>query len=359
MEICSNNLKILTLTKAPIIKPKWTIALGIPLLIFLACFFITLSAKFKTDSALLSNAILIDLLVVAPLVYFFAIRKSKVSKLSVSRIFIAGLLVAGFILNSHENTFLSNIKIWVSPIIEGVVIFFIVQKFYFACKKAKATNGSQLDFLMHCRAVMFQMTGNEKAGNIISSEIAVLYYALLGRKSKTIDNQTTFTGYKESGIISVLWVFLFIFLIETTGVHILLSEWNRTFAWIITVLSFYTCIQLFAHIRALKARPILINTNSLEIHNGLAGDAFIQFDNIEKFELSKKMPVGRNSFKIALIKGFENHNVVLYLKNPIEATKIFGIKKSTNTVLFHVDKAKDFENALTSKLNKGEDFNHN
>lgn len=347
------------MTKAPIIKPNWTIALGIPLLIFLACFIITLTAKFKANSAVLSNAILLDLLVVAPLVYFLAIRKSKISKLTVSRIFIVGLLVAGFILNAHENIILLNIKMWVSPIVEAVVIFFIVQKFYVANKRAKATNGNQLDFLMHCRAVMFQITGNEKAGNIISSEISVLYYALLGRRSKTIDNKTKFSGYKESGILSVLWVFLFIFLIETTGVHFLLSEWNRTFAWVITALSFYTCIQLFAHIKAIKSRPILINSNSLEIHNGLAGDAFIQLDNIEKFELSKKMPVGRNPFKIALIKGFENHNVVVYLKTPIEATKIFGIKKSTDVVLFYVDKAKDFANALILKLDTSESSNHN
>lgn len=182
MWILSNNLKIIMMTKAPIIKPNWTIALWIPFLIFLSCYFITLTAKFKTNNALLSNAILIDLLVIAPLVYFLAIRKSKISKLTVLRIFIAGILVAGFILNAHDNSILSTIKMWVSPVVELIVISFILQKFYIANKKAKQTNNNQPDFLMHCRAVMFQFTGNEKAGNIISSEIAVLYYALPGRK---------------------------------------------------------------------------------------------------------------------------------------------------------------------------------
>ncbi len=338
------------MTKSTTNKPNWAIALGIPALIFLSCFLITLTTKFRTNSDLLSNAILLDILVVAPFIYFLAIRKSNIPKLTVSRIFIAGILVAGFILNAHSNTLLHIIKTWVSPVIEGVVIFFIGSKFYTANKKAKESNTYKLDFLMHCRALMFQVTANEKFANIVSSEIAVMYYAFLGKKDKTIDNETRFSIYRENGVTIVLWTILSIFLIETTGTHFLLSLWSKTIAWVVTGLSFYTCLQVFAHIKAVKARPVTINKDSLEIHNGLAGDAYILFDNIEKFELSKKIPNNRNAVKIALLKGLENHNVVIYLKTPIQVTKIFGIKKSTDTVLFYVDKSTDFSNALSSRL---------
>lgn len=338
------------MTKAVTNKPNWRIALGIPILIFLACFIITQTAKFKANTALLSNAILIDLLIAAPLIYFLTIRKSNISKITVSRIFIAGLLVAGFILNAQSNMLLHVITTWISPVVEGTLILFIVSKFYCANKKAKETNNNKPDFLMHCRTVMFQVTGNEKFANIVSSEIAVLYYAFLGRKDKTIDYKTTFTSYKENGVTLILWVILSIFLIETTGVHFLLSIWSKTIAWILTGLTLYTCMQLYAHIKAVKARPIIINKDSLEIHNGLAGDAYIKFENIEKFELSKKMPENRNPIKIALLKGMENHNIVVYLKKPIVVTKIFGIKKNTDTVLFYVDKSNEFSNALASQL---------
>lgn len=269
-----------------------------------------------------------------------------------------GLLVSGFMLNDHSNIFLQIIKTWVSPIIEGAVIFFIGQKFYFANKKANQKNTTKPDFLMHCRAVMLQVIGNEKFANIISSEIAVLYYAFLGSKDKSIDNETKFSSYRENGILIVLWAILSIFLIETAGMHFLLTLWSETIAWVLTGLSFYTCIQLFAHIKAVKARPIILNIDSLEIHNGLAGDACILFDNIEKFEISKNIPQDRNSIKIALLNGLENHNVVVYLKNPIQVTKIFGIKKSTDTILFYVDKSKEFSNSLTSRLAKNSSFSY-
>ncbi len=331
-------------------KPKWIIAVGMPLLIFLGCFLVTLTTQFKANKDLFSDAILIDLLLVAPLIYFLAIRKTKIPAITVSRIFLVGLLVAGFILSAPSNNLLHLIETWVSPVVEGVVICFVGYKLYLANKKAKAANSNKPDFLMHCRAVMFQLTGHEKFANIISSEIAVLYYAVFGGRYKAIDNETKFSSYHENGITIVLWAILSIFLIETAGMHFLLTLWSNTVAWVITGLSFYTCIQLFAHIRAVKARPIFINNNSLEIHNGLAGDAFITFDNIEKFELSKKVPSGRNPVKIALLNGLENHNVVVYLKTPMQVTKIFGIKKDTDTVMFYVDKSKDFSNALSARL---------
>ena len=331
-------------------KPNWTIALAIPFLIFLSCFLITLSSKFTINSTLLSNGILADLLISAPLAYFLAIRKSNVSKLTIIRIFIVGLLFAGLILQAHSNPILQIIKTWISPFIEVIVIFIICKKFYVANKNAKVINNNKVDFLFHCRSVMDEIVGNEKVASIVSSEIAVIYYAFFSIKDKSIDYKTKFTSYKENGLPIVLGAILSIVLIETTGIHFLLSLWSKTIAWVLTGLSIYTCLQLFAHIRALKARPIIINVNSFEIHNGLAGDAFIQFDNIEKIELSNKNPVARESIKISLLKGLENHNIVVYLKKSIETTKIFGIKKQTDTVLFFVDKPKEFMKEVTTRL---------
>ena len=337
MEISINN------------KPNWKLAVGVPLFIFLACFFITLCPKFKLDQVLISNAVLIDLLVTAPLAYFLVIRKTAVSKLTVSRVFIAGLMVAGWILNTKSNT-LQTIKFWISPFIEAAVIFFIGRKFYVANKRSKQSGKYDTDFLIYCRTIMAQVTGNEKAANIISSEIAVLYFTFIARKDKKIDYRTKFTSYKENGIIPVLALLLFIFLIETAGVHFLLNAWSSKAAWIVTVLSLYTCMQLYAHMRAIKARPVKLGNDGLEIHNGFAGDVFIKYNDIEKVELSNKTPVDRAAIKIALIKGLENHNCITYLKQSTAVTKMFGIKKSADTILFFVDRPKDFISFLNAAL---------
>ena len=217
-------------------KPNWKLAIGFPLCIFLACFLITLSSAFKLSQALLSNAIVIDLLVTAPLLYFFVTRKSRVSKFTVGRVFIAGLLIAPLILHTHSNTLLHVIKMWVSPFVEGTLILIVGRKFYMANKNARRDGKNNPDFLLYCRRIMHEVTGNQKAGDIISSEIAVLYYAFFGRKYKAADYKSTFTSYKENGIILVLGTFLALFLIEAAGTHFILTfmepvdsmDFNRT-----------------------------------------------------------------------------------------------------------------------------------
>ena len=326
------------------------LAIGIPAIIFTACFLITFIKSYQSNQQLLSNAVIADLLITAPLAYLFLIRKSSVSRFTVIRVFVIGVLVAGLIVNVHSNSLLHFIKTWVSPLIEAAVIFVIIRKFYTADRVGKQTGNNNTDFLAHCRTIMYKLTGSVKAGNILSSEIAVFYYAFVAKRDKHIDYHSKFTSFRENGIILILSTILALFLVETTGVHFLLGIWNKTAAWIITGLSLYTCLQLFAHIRAIKARPVIINNDSLEIHNGLAGDAYIPFGNIEKFELSNKLPAGKNAIKISLLKTLEGHNCIIYLKEPIEVTKIFGIKKWTDTVLFFVDRPKEFSAVLQSSL---------
>jgi hypothetical protein len=338
------------MSKAIINKPGLKTAFVLTSCIFLACFLVTLTSKFATNPSILSNAILADLLITAPVAWLIMIRKTQVSKFTGLRVFVVGLLIAGWLLKGHQNTLLHFTKTWISPLIELFVIIFIVRKFHVANRKTKAAGLNSADFLLYCRSVLCRVIGNEKAGNIIASEIGVLYYSFLMRCNKVIDYKSNFTSYKENGIILVLATFLSLFLVETIGTHLLLSLWSRQIACVLTVFGLYTSLQLYAHINAIKARPISLNSDSLNIRNGLAGDAFIKYANIEKFELSKAKPAGRNAIKIALINGLENHNCIIYLKEPIEVTKVFGIKKITDTVLFFVDRPKDFAMALNTKL---------
>ena len=327
-------------------RANWKLALGLPMVVLMACFFISRSVFFIPGQAILSNAILADILITAPLLYFLAIRKTNVSRWTVARAFIICLLAAGIILNKADNGLLHFIKVWISPLIEFSLIIFIIRKFYLANLQARSAGLKSIDFLTHCRLMMKEVTGNEKAGNILSSEIAVFYYALGGRKYRNIDYLQTFSNYRENGIILVLGSFLCLFMMETIGVHFLLALWKPVVAWVFTILSLYTCLQLFAHIRAIRSRPTRIGASALELHNGLAADVTIEFDNIEKIVFTKKKPDGGEQVRLALLNGLEPHNVVIWLRKAIIVTKIFGIQKKADVIVFHIDRPKEFVQSL-------------
>lgn len=330
-------------------KSNWLLILGLPFIIFSSSIVIAVAGKLRVHNPLLSAGILADLLITAPVLYLLAIRKTDISKWTAIRVFMVGLLLASFLIAPKSNAVLQILKTWIASFIEVFVIIFIAKKII-SVKRRSGQQQLHFDFLPYCRSVCYQIAGNENIANIFASEIAVFYYTFLGFKNKSVDYRTAFSSYKENGLPTLLVAILSIFLIETTAVHFLLVLWNKTFAWVITGLSIYSCLQLLGHIRALKARPILINNNSLEIHNGLAGDAIIEFSNIERFERSNKKPADNKAIKIALFNVFEGHNMIVYLKAPIEVTKIFGIKRQTATVLFFVDKHEEFVKSLDKSL---------
>jgi hypothetical protein len=331
-------------------KPNWKLITGSCAAIFITCYGITFTPLYKQHLPTVSLAILADLLITAPLIYLLLIRNTNVSKLTVFRVFIIGMLLAGMMLNTAAIPALQIIKKWVSPVLEATLIFFVARKFYVANKETRLRQHDKPDFLTHCRSVLKKVTGNEKISNALSSEIAVFYYAFIARKEKNIDGVARFSSYKENSVILFLVTFLCLFLIETTGVHFLLMLWNKTVAWIISGLSIYACLQLFAHIRAIKARPIRIGHENLKLAMGLAADCSISFNNILRVEMTKSKSADPKAVKIALIKGLESHNFIISLKEPVEVIKMFGIKRKASTILFFADKPAEFLHALNAGL---------
>lgn len=341
-------MTITTTTK----KPNWLLAIGLPCIIYCLCFTIANTVMRGNNADNISNAILIDILVTAPLIYWLVIRKTSVKAITVIRVFVVGILIAGFILRSVNNTYLHLIKQWLSPVIELVVVVMLVRKIRVANKAAKANKTGTADFLVQCRKMFQSIVGSDVLGAVIASEISVLYYAFGWRKQVKIDNQILFSNYKKNGLQVLLSALLMVLLIEALAMHFVLAKWHVITAWVITGASLYTCLQLLAHMRAIVARPIVVTSGTILVHNGLAGDANIPLHLIDKIEFSKALPKDKKIEKMALLKGVEQHNIVVHLKAQITVSKVFGVQRKTDTVAFFVDEPKQFVERVALEMVK-------
>ena len=327
---------------ATISKQRLTIAVGAPTLIFTACAIITISAVFKKYPDQLSIGLLIDMLLVAPLSYYLIIRNTTISKHTVVRVFTLGLFIATILLRSTHIPLLVFIKTWVAPTIELALVTWMIWKFKRAYQFAKTMQQTAPDFLIHCRTLLKTVFGSEQIGNIISSEVSVFYY-LFAKAHKPTDNTNYFTSHKSNNILLLLYTFLFMFLVEAAIMHLLFQLWNHTAAWVLTGLSIYSCLQLLAHLRAIKARPTIVTLTEIMLRNGiLGGDVIVSIDMIEHIEFSAKDIIKIDTVSMAFIKGIENHNVVIYLKKPISVTKAYGIKKTAKVILANIDEPNRF-----------------
>lgn len=327
---------------AAITNTRLRTAIAIPALIYIACFLTCFSTIFKSYKEITSLAILADLLITAPLAYWFVIRKTSISKTTILRVFMVGMLVAGLLLSKTNSPVFGFIKTWISPLIEATLISFIVWKCYQAKKSSRKEELFSFDFLAHCRTILKTVLGNEKAATIMAAEFSIFYYTF-AKKEKHPVGITEFTSHKRSGIILILSTFLCLFVIETTGMHFVFLLWNKTAAWILTALSCYSCLQLFAHTRALKIRTTFISDQHLFIRNGILGaEAMIAINNIKSVAMISVAERGKDILPMGLFSKLEKNNVIIHLKEPVTVIKAFGTRKEGKSLSLSIDNCEKF-----------------
>jgi hypothetical protein len=328
-------------------RPNWSLALGLPLLVTVICAVMVYSPFFAEQNARLSTAVTLDLTVTAPLLYFLAIRKTSVPKRTVVRVFVAGVLVAGLLLGSRS-PLLHGIKTWISPVIEGAVVITVIWNIRQARRKV---GSAEMDMLMQLRTLAANILGNERAGDVMGSELAVIYYALAGRRRKeTAQRRLEFSYARASGAIPVLNVFLMAMVAESIGLHFLIARWSVPVAWVLTGLSAYTMLQLYAHMRAMKIRLVRLKEGILYLRNGLAADARVRVDNIEEITLTKRSAREEGVLKLALFGALEAHSICIRLRQPITVSRMFGIRRQAKVLLFAVDEPEELREAINRHM---------
>lgn len=340
---------------ASIALSRRTAALIVPVLVFAGCIVIAASYRFQLPGERLSLALLSDLVITAPLLYLLLIRNTSLSPWTALRVLMLGIIVAGFLLPEESGRgAVAALRRWLYPALEAGLVAFVVHRFVRAGKAARAAGG-EADFLQQARSILSAVLGHAAAGRALASEVAVFYYAFRPNRKHTDNRTTRFTTYKGVGIRLVLGTFLCLFLIETAGMHFLFMLWSDTAAWILTGLSAYTCLQLFAHIRSLSQRSTVIADGHLYLRNGLmGGEAVIPLQFITAVEACTKEITAHDVQKLALIRGLEKHNTIIYLSEPVEVIKAFGICKKATTLLIHIDQQKSFMDALAPGLTGAE-----
>lgn len=333
-------------------RPNWTLALGLPLLVMTTCTILVCIPFFQHHEQRFSTAIILDLTITAPLLYFLAIRKTRTPKTTTIRIFLLGVLLAGMILPGRHNPFLQGIKTWISPLIETYVIYVIARKFYLARK----ANAGETDFLTQARSIAGLILGSPRIGDIMGSEFAVFYYAFAPAAAcqtasapasytpptpspfpSIPSRSASFSYARATGAIPVISAFLICMVAEGVGLHFLVAHWSPMTAWILTGLSAYTMLQLFAHMRAMKARPVRLEDSRLILRNGLAADVSIDLANIEEITLTSRTSPKEKALKLALFGPLESHSVRIKLRQPVTVIRMFGVRRNAGILLVALD----------------------
>lgn len=326
------------------------VVFSIPALLILSLIWLVQSPYFKSYPEPLSNAIILDLLLTIPIIYYLLIKKKKIPKTTIIPIFFIGMLVGFSIIPSQYQSPLYFVKTWILPFIELGVLAYATYKIFKAAKLFRKHKNTSTDFFTVAKNVSEEIV-NGKIAIFLATEIAVVYYGFINWKKKNL-NKNEFSYHKKTGSITLFMALIFVIIIETIVAHIVLSKWNVTVAWILTGLSIYSGIQILAIAKSLAKRPIIISNNKVYLRYGILNETIIDIDEIEFIELSnKEIENNKKIRKLSPIANSEGHNIILHLKKENTLSRFYGFNKTYEKIAFFVDEKEVFKNQIESLLN--------
>lgn len=324
--------------------------LCLPLLLVLSIIALVYLPLFQPMPATLAYGITLDLVLTIPFIYFLIIRKREIPKITVSSVFIVCLMIAHYIIPPTHQTFLNRIEFWLFPIVEFSVISYIIVSARKTIRQFKVEKKESPDFYTAlctaCKAAL-----PKRVAMVLAMEIAVVHYALFAWKTTEKLKPNEFTSHKKSGISLVVYAFIMIVLAETFAVHVAVGRWNETVAWILTGLSLYTCLQLFALVRSLPKRLTYIDVEAgkIQLRYGFFNETTIDINDITAIKLTtRSLPKDGSVVKFSALGNLDTHNIILYLKEETILQRVYGIKKPFKALAIYMDE----KEAFVSQLNE-------
>lgn len=306
----------------------------------IVCFLIVQTKGFQLNSNLVSMGIIIDLVLITPLLYWILIWKTHISKLTVFTVAIVGIFLASFILPTENQGLLETIKSWAIPTIELLAIAYLVYTVINALK-SKKNEATSTDFYSTTKKACDKILP-PIAANLLTTEIAILYYGLFDWKKRTVKS-TDFSYHKETGSIAVLYVIVLLIVIETMVIHFLLMQWSTTAAWVLSIISLYTVFQVFGIARSIPKRPMTIENGMIHLRWGIMNETSFKIKSVEYLQkYEKEVPKKANRAFLSPLHQMEGHNVHIKLSENRILQRFYGRKKCYNEIFLWVDSPNDF-----------------
>ncbi|WP_241461378.1 hypothetical protein [Aquimarina macrocephali] len=325
------------------------VVFGVPLLLILSVILITKSQIFATNTSALSIGITLDLLFTIPIVYFILIKKKNIPKTTIVPFFILGMVIASYIIPQEHQSILNWAKNWVFPFVElgvGVFVFYKVRQ---TIKRYKANAKQELDFFSALKETCSEIAPG-KIAIFLTMELAVFYYGFISWK-KRILAENEFTYHKNSGTISLLAALIVIIGVETYVLHVLLLKWSAIAAWIASILSVYSSIQILGFLKSIIKRPIIIEDGILYLRYGILSETTIDINTIESIEItSKEIEFDTKTIKLSPLGELESHNMLITLKQENTFFGLYGMKKVYKTIAFFIDDKERFTSSIKETL---------
>ena len=331
------------------------------LLIYAVEISVARNARLFTPPSVLYGAIAVDLTLFVPLLfYFMVLRPRRKSPLAVLPVFLVSLFAASLILPTGQQSVLHLLRFVAAPaelLSFGGAAWLIgkaVRKFCTYDHEAGQISGGG-DWGERLHASLDASVGEGQSAPVwvraFCDEIIVGYFALAAWRQKTPPaSPAAFTYHKENNWGGILGAILVMMGFEMPAEHFLVAQWNKPLAWFLGAGSGYGLYLLWADWQAIRLRPIVCETDAINLRIGLRWRVHVPYETITeirhvKSHPKRKVPGGHLK---ATVCG--QPNLRLHLADPVLARGPFGMLRHVRYISLFVDEQAAFTALLQQKV---------
>lgn len=118
-----------------------------------------------------------------------------------------------------------------------------------------------------------------KLARLAVGELNILRYVVPWKLPVDVPDGSAGFSYHRH-LQPMFWAFLSLALIEIAVLHLLVSRWNATAAWILFIVSDISVLYLIGLINSLRKLPILVQSAGVRVRAGLLIDQWVPIDDI-------------------------------------------------------------------------------
>lgn len=292
-------------------------------------------------------ALPLDFMVGIPLGFYLLVaRPRKLTLLSVIPVIWIGYALSVVALGSPEAGILPYLLSALIPV-ELAIAIREARKIAKAYQSAKASSADPMVWL---RDTMLYLVRKDALASVTATELSVWYYVLFSWRKKpyVLPEEKTFSYHNADGYMNMMLGLGLAFPVEIIGIHLLVSQWSTTAAFVITALSIYAVVWLLGDARARIMRPVTIGANYVRLECGIQMHATIPFADIEKICFSEDDVRGVEKSDKLNYGTFYQANVWIVSKRPAAVRTMLG-EKQVRAVGFSVDDPSGFISEVESR----------
>lgn len=330
-------------------KVPFRIRNSLPVIAFFACALVylvdmaVLKSVPEAGLAFAANfAVPFDLMVCAPLVFYFLfVRRRGITPIAVLPAIYAGGAISATVAVPDAPSLLPLLLACAFVVDIAVLVHeipLLAQAFRKGYLARKEEFSQPIEWFL---GGFGAIVPNRIAARAAATETTMWYWltASWRQAPEPPKDSVVFTYHKECGFVALSCVIIVLGLVETTVVHIAVSQVSIHAAFALSFLSLYALAWISANARAAAKSPIVVREDSITAVWGAFLCMRIEGGAIERVVLSDPGLNKRETLDMSTLGGTP---CWIVLRTPIEAETILGAKRRVKAVKLSPDRPREF-----------------